>query len=88
LVRRVRVAGREAPVAEQLLALDEEVRMISYAIVEGGLPALSNYMATATVTATETGCEIRWECRARTPDPSLLEAMAAGLVAVFSGSFA
>lgn len=87
MLRRVRSPAGPAPIVEQLTAFDDPSQSLTYAIIEGGIPGLDEYTATARVTSGDGGCEASWTCRARTGQPELLEALARGLVSVFAESF-
>ncbi len=93
MVRKVSVPDDSEPIVEQLTESDDVRMTISYAIVEGGMPGLNDYMATARVLPIGDECRIQWECQATTDDePSsdpqvLIDGIAEGLVTVFAAQF-
>ena len=80
-------------IVERLTARDEEGMSISYVIVEGALPSLTDYQADAEVHPREGGCAVTWRCSAlpeagaEASGQQILDGMAGRMATLFVAQF-
>lgn len=93
MLRTAHAPNEGGRIVEKLTELDEDGMRLEYAIVEGGIPTLEDYVARTAVRPRGEGCEVEWQCRAsveaheREQGQAILDAMADRMTQLFAAQF-